>query len=47
MIKNHNEGNDLGFVSIPKEYKSRKQIVDTFVTEIQSKLNEMVAKDTK
>lgn len=46
-IQQANSANKLGFISIPKQYKSRKQIVDTFVPEIQNKLNQMAASAPK
>lgn len=46
-IQQANSGNTLGFISIPKQYKSRKQVVDTFIPEIQNKLNQMAASAAK
>lgn len=46
-VKAYNDGNNLGFIGIPEQYKSRKQLVDTFVSEIQQKLTEMAAKANK
>ena len=40
-IKTENTGNKLGFISIPEKYHSRKEIIDTFVNEIQQKLVEL------
>lgn len=36
IIQEYNEGSNLGFVVMPKQFTSRKQVVDTFVSEIQN-----------